>query len=382
MLTCLAVALSVASACADVASNSYLRIELGAGGGVTGQWDIALRDLDAAVGLDADDDGQITWGELRVRQVAVEAYAFSRLSLGGGGRTCTLQPSDFLVDYHAGNAYAVIRFGADCAPVSGALTLKYRLLFDLDPTHRGLLTLVQPTGARSEVLSPDRADINIDLAPQSMIDEVGHFVRFGIDHILLGYDHLLFVSVLLITAAFRRIARSAWTPFDNLGRVLVETLKILTAFTFAHSITLTLAVLGVIDVPSRLVDPAVAMTIMLAAIDNIRPILPQICWSVAFTFGLIYGLAFASALGPMRLAPLDLFLALGSFNIGVEFGQLALALLLVPIVFVVRREDAYTRAVAPALSGVAFLLAGIWFIDRVFLLDLLSLNAAAPLNFR
>ena len=284
MLTCLAVALSVASACADVASNSYLRIELGAGGGVTGQWDIALRDLDAAVGLDADDDGQITWGELRVRQVAVEAYAFSRLSLGGGGRTCTLQPSDFLVDYHAGNAYAVIRFGADCAPVSGALTFKYRLLFDLDPTHRGLF---DPRAADRRAVrgavAQDRADINIDLAPQSMIDEVGHFVRFGIDHILLGYDHLLFgLRAANHRAAFRRIARSAWTPFDNLGRVLVETLKILTAFTFAHSITLTLAVLGVIDVPSRLVDPAVAMTIMLAAIDNIRPILPQIRWSVAF----------------------------------------------------------------------------------------------------
>ncbi len=111
--------------------------------------------------------------------------------------------------------------------------------------------------------------------------------------------------------------------------------------------------LGVVDVPSRLVDPAVAITIMLAAIDNIWPILPRVRWTVAFGFGLIHGLAFASALGPMRLRPLGLALALGSFNIGVELGQLALALLLTPIVFVARSEKIYLRVLAPGLSASA-----------------------------
>jgi HupE / UreJ protein len=363
LLAGLVLVLAQRFAYAHLASDSYLRIELDANGGVKGQWDIALRDLDAAISLDAGPDGLVTWGKLRAKRPQIEAYAFDHLTIGGG--TCVLHPSEFMVDYHAGNAYAVIRFKADCTRAPGPLILKYQLLFDLDPTHRGLLTLVQPSGERSEVLSPDHPEVGLDLAPVSAIGNIGRFISFGVSHILLGYDHLLFIAILLIMAPFRRVVPSSWKPFDSFRQVLIETLKILTAFTLAHAISLSLAVLGVIDIPSRVVDPAVAITIMLAAIDNVWSILPQVRWTVAFGFGLIHGLAFASALTPMRLRPVGLLLALGSFNIGVELGQLALALLLMPIVFVIRHEDIYLRVLAPILSGAAFVLASIWFIDRV-----------------
>jgi HupE / UreJ protein len=363
LLAGFAMALDASLACAHLASDSYLRIELDAHAKVNGQWDIALRDLEAAVGLDAGPDGVVTWGKLRAKQSRIEAYAFNRLTIGGGA--CALQSDGFMVDYHAGNAYAVLRFTADCAQALRPLTLNYRLLFDLDPTHRGLLTIVQPGGERSEVLSPEHPEVALDLAPSSAIESIGRFTSLGISHILLGYDHLLFIAVLLIVAPFHRGARTGWKPLDGFGRVLIETLKILTAFTLAHAISLTLAVLGVVDVPSRVVDPAVAITIMVAAIDNIRPILPQLRWAVAFGFGLIHGLAFASALAPMRLQPSGLALALGSFNIGVELGQIALALLLIPIVYVVRWEKVYLRLFAPALSLAAFGLASIWFVERI-----------------
>jgi hypothetical protein len=158
---------------------------------------------------------------------------------------------------------------------------------------------------------------------------------------------------------------------------MIETIKTLTAFTLAHAIVLTPAVLGLVSVPARLVEPAVAVTIMLAALDNIHPILPRLRWQVAFLFGLIHGLSFASALGPMRLPPLSLALALGSFNLGVEAGQIALALLLVPIAFALRHEAVYRRLIAPAASLAAVLLAGVWFLDRVFALNLLPLQPLA-----
>ncbi|WP_036255780.1 HupE/UreJ family protein [Methylocapsa acidiphila] len=358
----LAFFLTSMTANAHLASDSYLRIQIDAQREVNGQLDVALRDLDAAIGLDAGAEGIVTWGKLKAKRAAIEAYVLRRLTISG----CALRPSDFMVDYHAGNAYAAIFFRADCPRAAGPLTLNYRLLFDLDPTHRGLLTLVQPTGERSDVLSPDHAEASLDAAPDSTQDEIGRFIGFGINHILLGYDHLLFVAVLLIMAAFQRAPRKGWKPLDGFGRVLVETLKILTAFTLAHAIALTLAVLGVVDVPSRFVDPAVALTIMLAAADNVWPILSRVRWNVAFGFGLIHGLAFASALTPMQLHPSGLALALCSFNIGVELGQVALALLLIPIVFVARREPIYLRALAPALSCIAFALALAWFIERTF----------------
>jgi hypothetical protein len=361
LLVCLATALGGGSARAHLASDSYLRIELGDDGNLSGQWDIALRDLDAAIGLRAGPDGQVTWGMLKSRRDAIEAYAMSRLSIAG----CAPRPDGLLVDYHAGIAYAVLRFNAACTAAFGVFSLKYSLLFDLDPSHRGLLTLITPSGEQSDVLSPEHSEVNIGRTPETVTGEIVRFVGFGIDHILVGYDHLLFVAVLMIVAPFRRSGGVGWLPLDRFSTVLVEILKILTAFTIAHTITLSLAVLGVIDIPSRLVDPAVAVTIMLAAIDNVRPILPNIRWNVAFAFGLVHGLAFATALSPMRLPPLGLMLALGGFNLGVEFGQLALALLLISIVFVARRDRIYLRLLVPALSGTAFLLASFWFSQRL-----------------
>jgi hypothetical protein len=364
LLLCLAAIFCPHPARAHLSSNAYLRIELDSNGALRGQLDMALRDLDAAVGLNAGPDGQVTWGMVKARRTVIEAYALSRLGLSD----CVLRPEELLADYHAGAAYAVLRFRADCAQAAGALRLTYRLLFDLDPTHRGLLTLARPQGEQSDVLSPDRFEVVIDRAAGAPFAEFERFVSFGVSHILYGYDHMLFVAVLMIVAAFRRDADGNWRPMNGFGATLTETLKILTAFTLAHAIALTLAVFRIIDAPARLVDPLVAVTIMLAAIDNVKPILPRVRWTVAFGFGLIHGLAFATALAPMRLRPSGIALALGGFNIGVELGQLALALLLVPIVFVSRRERLYPQRIAPALSGAAFLLAAFWFVERVMAL--------------
>jgi hypothetical protein len=357
---------------AHLASDSYLRIEIAVDGQIGGQWDIALRDLDVAVGLDADQDGDITWGELRARQKQVEVYAFGRLTLARGGTPCGLNSTTLQMDYHAGYAYAVLPFTAEC-PATGPLTLGYRLLFDIDPGHRGLLTVVDNGAVSTAVLTPDRADIELDRGPVSLDEQVGQFLQLGFDHILLGYDHLLFIAVLLVTAALRRPDGAEWMPIDGLGRVLIETIKTLTAFTLAHAIVLTPAVLGAVNVSGRLVQPAVAATIMVAGLDNLRPILPRLRWQVAFLFGLIHGLSFASTLGPMRLPAVNLAAALGCFNLGVEGGQIALALLLVPIAFVLRYEAMYRRFVAPSVSIVAVVLAAFWAADSLFGLNFLSM---------
>jgi HupE / UreJ protein len=376
VLLSLALIASASPGWAHLASDSYLQIEIGDDRTIRGQWDIALRDLDVAVGLDTDQDGKITWGELRRKAREIEAYAFGRLALDRGGRACTLAATHLLVDRHAGYAYAVLPFTTEC-PANGRLTLRYRLLFDLDPSHRGLLTIVAGGQFSADVLTPDHTEIMLEHDPERLGDQAARFLAFGFDHILLGYDHLLFIAVLLVTAALRRAGGSRWMAIDGLGGVLIETIKTLTAFTLAHAIVLTPAVFGMVNLPARLVEPAVALTIMLAAFDNIHPILPRLRWQVAFLFGLIHGLSFASVLGPMRLPPLGFALALSSFNIGVEAGQIALALLLVPISFVLRHESVYRRLIAPGVSACALFLAGVWFMDRVFALNLLSLQSIA-----
>jgi hypothetical protein len=346
---------------AHLSSDSYLRIDIDADGRPNGQWDIALRDLDVAVGLETDEDGVVTWGRLKAKRGAIEAYAFGRLAVDG----CALHSEDLLVDRHAGMAYAVLRFRGDCGAAADARRLRYGLLFDIDPTHRGLLTIVTPRGERSEILSPERAEVTLEAVDDATSDAFFPFVVFGVHHILLGYDHLLFLATLLIYVAFRRGENGRWKPLDGFGETFLRALAILTAFTAAHAVTLTLSVLQVVDAPARLVEPAVAITIMAAAIDNVRQILPRARWIVAFGFGLVHGLAFATALGPMRLAPAGMLLALAGFNGGVELGQIAVASLLAPVAFTLRRHRFYDVVVAPALSSIAFLLATAWFVDRV-----------------
>ena len=352
-------ALQTDSAQAHLSSDSYLHIDIDAAGRPSGQWDISLRDLDAAIGL-AGADGAITWGQLKARRAAIEAYAYDRLSIDG----CALRPGDLLVDRHAGAAYAVLRFTTDCQSAPSPRQIHYRLLFDLDPTHRGLLTLVTPAGERSEVLSPDRADIGLDGVEDSTASSFLHFLGFGVSHILFGYDHLLFIVVLLIFAAFHR-SETGWKPLERFADAALGTLAILTAFTLAHGVTLTLSLFHLIDAPARFVEPAVAATIMGAAVDNLIPLLSFARWTIAFGFGLVHGLAFASALGPMRLSTSGLLYALAGFNGGVELGQIAVAALLMPLVFTARRKRLYVSFIAPALTVLAFLLALLWFIDRV-----------------
>jgi hypothetical protein len=130
----LALLLSVLSApaFAHKPSDSYLKLAL-SGTRITGQWDIALRDLDYALGLDADGDGAITWGELRLRHREIAAYALWHLTIQANDRACPHEIRKHLVDHHTDRAYAVLRFDALCPDTPKPLNISYRLFFDLDP---------------------------------------------------------------------------------------------------------------------------------------------------------------------------------------------------------------------------------------------------------
>ena len=136
---CALVILWAAAAEAHKPSDSYLVLRQDQSS-VDGQWDIALRDLEHAIGLDSDNDGTITWGELRARHEAIASYALARLQLWSDGAACSTRPTEHLVDSHTDGAYAVVRFVVNCPREPRALELRYSLFFDLDPQHRGILS--------------------------------------------------------------------------------------------------------------------------------------------------------------------------------------------------------------------------------------------------
>ena len=338
-------------------SDSYLVLAAD-GKELRGQWDIALRDLEYAIGLDADGDGAITWGELRKKQSEVAAYAFARFTV----RDCKIKPGAMLVDEHTDGGYAVLQFTADCGEaLPRRLELEYSLFADLDPTHRGLLRAQFGEQTVTGVLGPDQPRLSLDPEGRTRLEQFFDYAREGVWHIWIGFDHVLFLLSLLLPAVLSapRFAPAFWEVF-----------RVVTAFTVAHSITLALASLSVVSLPSRLVESAIAASVVLAALNNLFPVVQRGRWLVAFTFGLIHGFGFASVLTELGLPKESLLLALVGFNLGVEAGQLCIVAAFLPIAYTLRDSWIYRRVVVVGGSALIVAIAALWMIERVFDLQL------------
>jgi uncharacterized membrane protein YqaE (UPF0057 family) len=371
---------AAAGAWAHKPSDSYLAVTVN-GSQIGGQWDIALRDLDFAIGLDADGDGNITWGELRSRHADIAAYAAARLVLQADGRACTLAVGAQQVDEHTDGAYTVLPLAWDCANGSAqprALELRYTLFAELDPQHRGLLKLTAQGRTRTAVLGPQAPQQHFDLqAEADSLQTLQDYGREGVWHIWIGFDHILFLLALLLPAVGVWTARDGdpraahqWHAVSRFRTAFWDVLRIVTAFTVAHSITLSLAALGLVSLPSRLVESAIAASVVLAALNNLRPVFEGRRWIVAFAFGLVHGFGFASVLADLGLPQGALALALLGFNLGVEAGQLAIVAVFLPLAYALRRGAFYRRAVLTGGSVLIALLAALWFVERAFDLKL------------
>ena len=362
----LLLALVVMPASAHKPSDSYLAFKVDETTGVTGQWDIALRDLDFAIGLDADGDGNITWGETRTKHAEIAAYALARLAVQADGVNCAVSVPDQLIDRHSDGAYTVLQLALACPNKSPKqLTINYRLFADIDPQHRGLLKLESAGQARTAIFGPASRQQQFTLEKNSRLTQFADYAREGVWHIWVGFDHILFLLSLLLPAVLIW-QRARWQAAPRFSTSFFEVAKIVTAFTLAHSITLSLATLGVVALPTRLVESAIAASVVLAALNNLRPLLRGRRWMVAFGFGLIHGFGFASVLADLGLPSGALVLALVGFNVGVEAGQLAIVSVFLPLAFVLRRSWFYQRLVVGGGSLLIAAVASVWLAERAF----------------
>lgn len=352
-------ALAGGGAFAHQPSDAYLVFAPAADGGTSLRWDIALRDLDAALpSLDADGDRALRWGEVRAAWPVVDAYALARLSVDG----CRWQVRGHALEQRSDGAYAVLQLDAPCR-VDAATPIGYRLFADVDPTHRGVAKLVGADGRAAARLLDPSAAVAADGAPP---EAPASFLAEGVHHIVTGYDHLLFLLCLVLPAVLRR-APDGWRPVPGWRDALVPVAGIVTLFTLAHSITLALAALRLVSLPSWFVEPAIAVTIVLAAVDNLRPLFGGRRGWVTFGFGLVHGFGFAGVLAELELPAAQFGSALLRFNLGLELGQLAIVALVVPVLYALRRAAAYVPAVLRGGSLAAIGVAGWWFVQRTAL---------------
>lgn len=324
---------------------------------VTIRWDIALTDLDFLMDLDANKDQGITWGELIQRDDDVADLALQNLAINSGSGGCGIEFTEpLMIDSHSGGTYAVLQGEVACQqnPLK-QLTVEYSLLFDIDEEHRSVATVYSTTGVQSVILTRTAPTRKLDLVKISTVDRLLEFTWEGIWHIWIGFDHILFLVVLLLPIVLIPSFKSAG----------IELLKIVTSFTIAHSITLSLATLELVTLPSRMVESVIAASILVAALNNIVKLIPGREWVIAFGFGLVHGFGFASVLGDLGLPAGALLWSLLGFNVGVEIGQLAIVAVAFPLLFAGRK---FARAQAGILYGGSIacaLIAVAWMIERI-----------------
>ena len=349
---------------AHVASNGFV-VATVTGQEIAGSMELAVRDVELAVGIDQNQDGKVTWAELHAAQRNLARYLHEHVIFFAQSRPCELSFGELKVNDRVDGIYAYLPLQARCPTPVKALTIDYSVLDSIDPSHRGLLTLAAAGIVQTGVLG-GTAHATFSLNAPSRGRAFVEYLEAGIWHILSGVDHLLFLISLLLPAVLLR-RRGQWEPVVQMRPALISVFKVVTAFTLAHSITLTLAALDIIRLPSRLTESVIAASIIVAALNNVFPLVIESRARIAFAFGLLHGFGFASVLADMGLPSGARLISLLSFNVGIEVGQLAVVCTVMPIIYGLREGAFYRRAVIPWGSAAIATLALVWFVQRAFL---------------
>jgi len=363
-----------ATAFAHTPSETYLTLTLN-GTNLTGRWDVALRDLHQGMGLDVRDVPKIAAAELQSREEALALDIAAGLSVRVDEQSQTLQITDYTTLPLNGIDYARLLFqAAELKNRPAVIEIDAAVFFRIDTNMHGLLRLEHAGGTEVIAFNGQHPSHRFDLTAGAG----GRFERWltmvseGVWHIWIGLDHILFLIALLLPAVLRSEGK-AWVGVDQFRRALINVLKIVTAFTVAHSITLSLAALDILQLPTRLVESVIAASVALAALNNLWPVVRERSWLVAFGFGLIHGFGFASVLGDLGVERGTLALALVGFNVGVELGQLAIVVLWLPAAFALRDTWFYQTVTFKFGSVLVVLIAFAWMLERSLALKLVSL---------
>jgi len=268
-------------------------------------------------------------------------------------------------------AFAVAEIDVDFPAPPAVATVRNHLFLEVDAAHRSLMQITLETNVTPAIFVKDQSEQIFKLSEPRARASFNTFFKEGVWHIWIGFDHILFLLALLLPSVLV-LNEKKWTPVSDLKPAFFNVFKIVTAFTIAHSITLGLAASELIRLPSRFVESAIAASVVLAALNNIKPFFHGKGWLVAFCFGIIHGFGFATVLGELDLQTTSLLTTLIGFNLGVEAGQLAIVAVFLPLAFSLRQTKAYKQGALVAGSAIIALLALIWLIERAFDVTIIS----------
>lgn len=366
---------SISMAHAPDQGNVFLQIE---DDSVRGRVEITLKDLNTALALDLPTEGQTSLTDIQPYLDEIREYVLDRVELTIGDVSGPPPITDIGLLELSFATFLQLHFAYLNLPEEPILIdVRYSALFDVQPEHRGMLVVETywksgTFDAESNLVatfSPGDELQTVDLSSSSTLTGFMAMVGLGTHHIWIGIDHILFLLALLLPAVVYR-DESHWRPVDRFRPAIIHVIKVVTLFTIAHTITLSLAALKTIELPSRLVESVIAISIAIAALHILYPVFRGKIWWVVFAFGLFHGFGFASVLGEIGIPESYIVHSLLGFNLGVELGQLAIVAIVFPLLFVLRLLPLYTRAFLPVAASALVVVSLYWFIERAFMIDL------------
>jgi hypothetical protein len=372
LLVVLASALSCGDAGAHQVSESYVMVDVRADG-VTVQCEVAVRDLQYVLDPQRPAPGStaplstaalppVLPGRPLPTDATIAPYVATRLRLTADGEPMSLEYEGSSTEDRRGIPYRVLSLRAPAARPPRTVAVEYGLFFEDDPKHHAIVYVTAEGREQTAILGLDSRTHRFTLGDDGS-GPLATFAAEGVRHIWAGHDHLLFLLVLLLPAVLRRDGPRLEAAPD-LRAALIGVAKVVTAFTVAHSITLSLAALRVVRPPTTIVEVSIAVSVLFAAVNNLRPWFGGREWALAFGFGLIHGFGFAGVLAEIGLPAGSLLAALAGFNLGVEAGQLAIVAVFVPLAFAVRGTWAYRTLGLRLGSMAAAGIAAFWIVER------------------
>ena len=358
-------------------SSGYLTLNAGEENTYSGELLLKPDDIGQVAGLDTNGDGALTWGEIHQNQPLLESYIAKVLSIRVDDSPCQINLSMPNIRSISGDSYLVSPIQVMCES-GGTLGIHYDGIFEHSPTHKLLVNvnLADQSGSRlqsssksssdntsvTSVLDTDSRSVTFDASTTSLTALFISLVYEGVWHIFIGIDHILFLVATLLTVNLVR-EHKQWQKEPSTSRILKHTVILVSAFTLAHSITLTATALNFIALDSRLVELGIAISVLLTALNNIYPLIVRL-GIITFAFGLLHGMGFASVFADLNAQSNNLVLSVAAFNIGVEVGQLAIVAVLLPLLLWLRHFAFYAKTLMPLLSSIIAIIAINWTIQR------------------
>lgn len=316
-----------------------------------------VSDLRKVLDLDLDKDGLVTANEVRTNIKTIENHFSEKTEVKIAGKTIALEPlPGVVVQDSLGNMFVRLKQVQRLSGQVWSIGVRMEIFEGLHPLHKNFLKASDGEELHQAILTRSKNEVTIAFGGRAVnfFVKIRQFLWLGIEHIFVGYDHMLFLFAVVLVGG----------TFGNL-------VKIVSSFTVAHSITLTLAALQVVLLPGRVVESAIAFSIVYVAAENFFVKDNRGRWLITFCFGLMHGFGFASILAELDLPAKGFAASLFAFNVGVEIGQVVIVALTYPLVLWISDSRHRARLVM-ALSAVILTLGGLWFLERAFNVMLIS----------